>query len=1101
MWSKRTKRFWNSGSAEAERDRRGRNLRMYTMEILVAALFLILLYRLWDLQIVQGERYAEEFELRITRKVRESNTRGRIYDCNGEILASNKPVFTVTMVDGESYATNRERQLTLNGVIYHVMKRLEKDGESLNQELKIRIGDNGQYEYTVAGTGLTRFLADVFGEANPENLTEAQRETTAEEMVQFLAGEDKFALYEERRGPYTEEELEEYGLPGSYTKAEELALVGVRYQLSLNAYRRYVPVILARGISEETAAYLAENNQSLPGIEVGQDWERVYDGGEAFSHILGYTGKISTEELEKYAGSERDYTADSLVGKAGIEQYFEETLQGIDGERQIQVNNVGKVLGEGEVLREMESGRDIYLSIDKELQIALYHILEQNLAGILVSNLINTKEFDRTRVADASDIRISLYDVYMALIDNYVISLEAFRHPEATALERELGDRLEEKREEVWDSLKRELLEGNTAYGSLSAEMQEYIRYIVNESGILKDISAGEGNAISNDDVWREWKNGGNISPGEFLTHAIESGWIVAGAVESGQQYLTTEEMYLLLVEGMETRISDSIGFEKMLFKWLVREERVTGKEICSLLYDQGVLSASDEDYESLMSGATEPFSFLKMKIEKLEITPAQLALDPCSASAAVIQPGTGKVLALVSYPGYDNNRLANQMDSAYYNKLLNDKSLPLFNRATQQLTAPGSTFKPVTIAAGLMEGVISRDSSVLCDGVFDKVTPSLNCWNHYGHGTVPNAPTALQFSCNDYLCEIAYRLGMLGVTEAVRLTELGEHTGGSGNPESEGDTGGNGNLESEEYAGGNGNEESEKYAGGNGNAESEGHAGGNRNAESEGHAGGNRNAESEGHAGGNGNAESEGHAGGNGNAESEEYAGGSGNLVPVVYEGSRASDNSGVYADNAALGFLQKYAGIFGLDEKSGVEITEAAPHVTDAYGIPSAIGQGTHNYATIQMARYVNTLASDGELFSLSLLKGIAGEDGEISEYETEPVRKVELPDYVWETVRTGMMQFARNNAILKDMELSIAGKTGTAQESELHPDHALFVGYAPAENPQIAVAVRIANGYGSSNATDVGRSIFNYYFGLESPEDIVTGRASRANNTRSD
>ena len=92
MWSKRTRRFWNSGSAEAERDRRGRNLRMYTMEILVAALFLILLYRLWDLQIVQGERYAEEFELRITRKVRESNTRGRIYDCNGEILAYNKPV-------------------------------------------------------------------------------------------------------------------------------------------------------------------------------------------------------------------------------------------------------------------------------------------------------------------------------------------------------------------------------------------------------------------------------------------------------------------------------------------------------------------------------------------------------------------------------------------------------------------------------------------------------------------------------------------------------------------------------------------------------------------------------------------------------------------------------------------------------------------------------------------------------------------------------------------------------------------------------------------------------------------------------------------------
>ena len=73
-------------------------------------------------------------------------------------------------------------------------------------------------------------------------------------------------------------------------------------------------------------------------------------------------------------------------------------------------------------------------------------------------------------------------------------------------------------------------------------------------------------------------------------------------------------------------------------------------------------------DYEKLVSGQIDAFSFMKKKIEQLEITPAQLALDPCSASAVVVQQETGKILALVSYPGYDNNRLANQMDSAYYN-------------------------------------------------------------------------------------------------------------------------------------------------------------------------------------------------------------------------------------------------------------------------------------------------------------------------------------------------------------------------------------------------------------------------------------------------
>ena len=82
-----------------------------------------------------------------------------------------------------------------------------------------------------------------------------------------------------------------------------------------------------------------------------------------------------------------------------------------------------------------------------------------------------------------------------------------------------------------------------------------------------------------------------------------------------------------------------------------------------------------------------------------------------------------------------------------------------------------------------------------------------------------------------------------------------------------------------------------------------------------------------------------------------------------------------------------------------------------------------------------------------------------------------------------------------------IPVAGKTGTAQESETRPDHALFVGYAPAEVPEIAVTVRIANGYGSSNATAVGRNIFNYYFGLENREEIITGEAEEVWNIRTD
>ncbi len=960
-------RFFKMIQPLRDSERKNQNIRCFTLQIIIIALFSILIHRLFELQIVNGQKYAEDFELQITRTVRDHNTRGNIYDCNGEALAYNELVYTVTMVDDGTYASERERQLAVNSVIYRVTRKLYENNEKINNELKIEIGENGNYVYTVTGTALARFKADIFGKADPNDMTPEQMDMSADDMIGFLSGNSKFALYGTGKSAYSEEELQEYGLPGEFTREEILTIVGIRYMLSVNAYKKYMPIILARDVSERTVAYISENNQSLTGIEIGEDWDRVYTGGEAFSHILGYTGKISSEEMEKYADSDRDYTSDSIVGKSGIEQFMENELQGIDGEREIVVNNVGKIIGEEKVIQETVSGKDVYLSIDKDLQITVYHILEQNLAGIIASNLINAKSFDKTHISDTSDIRIPIYDVYIALVDNSVIQLDDFYHADATELERKIAELLQEKKKEVLEALREELLNGNTDYHRLSEEMQEYISYIADKMEILNGDSVDR-----EDDVFKRWKAKSGISVKEFLTYAIENGWISDGVINSERGYFTTDEMFALMIESMEKKVADDSGFEKILFRRLLFENRIEGRDICLLLYDQQILSVADDDYEKLASGTIDAFSFMKKKIEGLEITPAQLALDPCSASAVVVQQETGKVLALVSYPGYDNNRLANQMDSTYYNGLLNDKALPLYNRATQQLTAPGSTFKPITIIAGLQEGVISFDSSVFCDGVFDKVFPNLKCWKHTGHGNIINAPTALQNSCNDYLCEIAYRLGTLNGME---------------------------------------------------------------------------------------------------------------------------------YADNAALGSLQKYSELFYLDRKSGIEIAESKPHVTDAYGIPSAIGQGTHNYATVQLARYVNTVASKGNIFQLSLIKGIADGDGDFVQKVPVLEAEVELPDAVWETVNSGMVQFAQNNSVLRDMEIGIAGKTGTAQESKSRPDHALFVGYAPAEAPEVTIAVRIANGYGSSNATAVGRSIFNYYFGLESQEDIVTGEASQAHNSRTD
>lgn len=816
-------------------------LRIMIMQVLFIILFVFVLHRLWQLQIVNGKKYAEDFELKISRTVTDKSTRGTIYDCNGEVLAYNDLVYTVTMRDDAVYSTEREHQLALNSVIYNVINKLYENNEKINNELKIRIGDNGEYEYTVSGTALLRFKADIFGKTNPDDMTAEQRDINASDLIKLLSGNDKFGLYGEGKTLYSEEEVKKYNLAAQYTKEEILYIVGIRYMLSLNSYKKYVPVVLSRDVSDETVAYILENNEILSGVDVGQDWDRVYNGGKAFSHILGYIGKISSDELEDLNKSDKKYSSESVVGKAGIEQYLDKVLQGTDGERQITVNNVGRIVGEDKIIKEAVSGKDVYLSIDKNLQTAVYDILEQNLAGIISSNLINEKKFDKEKAADTSDIKIPVYDVYAALIDNNLIQLENLYNVNATELEKQLAYKLDEKRTQAIEAVKAKLLFGDDYYSNLSEEFKEYSDYIVDELGFVDKNSINKEHYI-----YKKWKSKEKISLREYLLNAIDNGWITIETMsnhmsdklntekseDSDKEYFTADEMYSLMSNNIEKKLSSDCEFDKILFKRMLYEDIITEREFCRLLYDQKILSDTDDDLSKLIAGEIDAFLFIKKKIEQLEITPAQLALDPCSASAVILQAGTGKVLALVSYPGYDNNRLSNQMDSLYYNELINDKSLPLYNRATQQLTAPGSTFKPITIIAGLEEQVISADSSIFCDGVFDKVEPNLKCWNHSGHGNVINSSTALQFSCNDYLCEIAYKLG---------------------------------------------------------------------------------------------------------------------------------SENNLEYRDSAALNKLQNYSKLFCLDKKTGIEIAESKPHITDSYGIPSAIGQGTHNYATVQLARYANAIIGD--------------------------------------------------------------------------------------------------------------------------------------------
>ena len=167
-----------------------------------------------------------------------------------------------------------------------------------------------------------------------------------------------------------------------------------------------------------------------------EDSVRKYIDDASMGPILGYTGQASSEELEELRQKNPDYSNDAIIGKSGIEKYMETSLQGTDGEETVTVDNLGKVLKIDDSTRvEPVAGNDTYLTIDSSWQSAIYQILKQRVAGILLSKIEASKTYDFS-VNDAAQIKIPIYDVYNALIANSVIDISKFSDANASDTEK-----------------------------------------------------------------------------------------------------------------------------------------------------------------------------------------------------------------------------------------------------------------------------------------------------------------------------------------------------------------------------------------------------------------------------------------------------------------------------------------------------------------------------------------------------------------------------------------------------------------------------------------------------------------------------------------
>lgn len=179
--------------------------------------------------------------------------------------------------------------------------------------------------------------------------------------------------------------------------------------------------------------------------------------------------------------------------------------------------------------------------------------------------------------------------------------------------------------------------------------------------------------------------------------------------------------------------------------------------------------------------------------------------------------------------------------------------------------------------------------------------------------------------------------------------------------------------------------------------------------------------------------------------------------------------DENGDFSENRSLTVLQKYASEIGLDKKTGIELTESSPQVSNAYAVPSYIGQGTNAYTTSQLARYATTIATSGTVYDLTLLDRQTDSKGSVlKEYEPNVINTMDVSQNVWDDIHDGMYRVVQTHKQFDGLGVQVAGKTGTAEvDGVYHPNHGMFIGYAPATDPQYAIAVRIENGYSSGNA----------------------------------
>ena len=401
--------------------------RFSALKGIVAGLFTVIVLRLTYLQVFRYEDFKEKADTRSMRFVAEKAPRGKIYDVNGNILATNKHQYIATFTETEASkeAFYRSMEVFLNIMNENKEEIIDKFDLEIDSSGNI-IFDFGFKNEENNRAAELRFKKDkgIFEEIQRElypkqneDLTDEQIEiietelykVTPKQMFCYLVNkynmEELLVEYKDRDRNLSKQEDEKLrkSIKERYNNEDEKGFAGkiargnrilddlvkertlseirqfmvIKDAIKMQSFSGFKPVTIAPTISQETAFVLYQKLNTLIGIDVTLEPVRYYPYGSLGSSFLGYMGAIPNTSKEKYESRGYDLSTD-LIGMAGIESAYESALKGTKGGRTVRVNVEGRPR---EDLYKMQTtpGNNVHLTIDKDIQYSAEKMMKNQL--------------------------------------------------------------------------------------------------------------------------------------------------------------------------------------------------------------------------------------------------------------------------------------------------------------------------------------------------------------------------------------------------------------------------------------------------------------------------------------------------------------------------------------------------------------------------------------------------------------------------------------------------------------------------------------------------------------------------------------------------